>query len=344
MIAGLVLVLLVAGGLITLKTVINRYVDPGQKRVETAGYHEKSVQIGQANISYVEGPDNGPPLLLLHAQHMDWYSYNLVLPELARHYHVFDVDYPGHGKTTVPDDYPMTADRIGADLGTFIETVIKAPSYVTGNSSGGLLSTWLAANRPGLVRAVVLEDPPLFSSEYPRIEQTIAYRSFRTSAQAVRDKPADFLLYWIESNKGFFDKNVGKGSAFALRQAITSYRKGNPGAPLEVGLIKNDTVRQFLRGMNEYDPRFGKAFYDGTWDANQAEELRKITCPVLLLHANTEIMADGTLNGAMSQDEADRAMSLLQHGTYRRVDSTHVIHLAEPEQFTSILEGYFAQN
>jgi pimeloyl-ACP methyl ester carboxylesterase len=59
----------------------------------------------------------------------------------------------------------MTAGQIGNDLVNFIETVIGEPVYVTGNSSGGLLTVWLAANRPDLVKAVVLEDPPLFSSE-----------------------------------------------------------------------------------------------------------------------------------------------------------------------------------
>jgi pimeloyl-ACP methyl ester carboxylesterase len=47
--------------------------------------------------------------------------------------------------------------------------VIGEPVYVTGNSSGKLLAVWLAANRPDLVKAVVLEDPPLFSSDYPEI-------------------------------------------------------------------------------------------------------------------------------------------------------------------------------
>jgi hypothetical protein len=49
-------------------------------------------------------------------------------------------------------------------------------------------------------------------------------------------------------------------------------------------------------------------------------------------------VVNGTLNGAMRQEDADRAMSLLPDGTYRRVDATHVVHLAVPELYVRILE------
>ena len=338
-----VLVVLAAITLVVVNHVNDHYVDPGQRQVTAAGYVERSIRVNAVDLSYVEGPDNGPPLLLLHAQHMDWYSYNLVLPALAASFHVFDVDYPGHGATTQPTDYPMTANQIGGDLGDFITTVIKEPAYVTGNSSGGLLTTWLAANRPELVKAILLEDPPLFAAQQPRIQQTVAYKSFVTSYHAVQDRTDDFLLYWIRSNKTFFDKNVGPGSGFALTQAIRSYRSAQPGAPVEIGLLKNDTVRQLLRGLDEYDPRFGAAFYDGTWNTgfDHAQALRQITCPVLLLHADVEVNADGLLVGAMSQGEADRAMSLLGNGTYRNINASHVVHLDQPTEFTKILTDFF---
>ncbi|MEV6349910.1 alpha/beta hydrolase [Actinoplanes sp. NPDC051851] len=337
-------VALVAGGagLAVLKHRLDAYRDPGQRRVDAAGYRQKVAQIGDVALSYVEGPDIGPPLVLLHAQHMDWYSYNLVLPALAASFHVFDVDYPGHGGTVCPAGYPMTATRIGGDLATFIETVVGEPAYVTGNSSGGLLTTWLAANRADLVRAIVLEDPPLFSSEYPRIARTIADRSFRTCANAVRDGTGDFLLYWIRASRTFFDKNVGKGSGWALTEAIKERRRAHPGEPVEIGLLSNDTVRQFIRGLDRFDPRFGAAFHDGSWNAgfDHAEALRGIDCPTLLLQANFSVLADGTLDGAMSQEDASLAMSLLRRGTYQRVDATHVIHLDKPQDFVRTVRAF----
>jgi len=340
-----VLVLAAAGGLVFVKHRIDTYVDPYVAKVAQAGYVQKRAQVNDVDFSYVEGPDNGPPLVLLHAQLMDWFDYSRVLPELATKFHVFDIDYPGHGDTTQPDDYPMTAAQIGSDLGDFIDDVIGQAAYVTGNSSGGLLTTWLAANRPASVRAAVLEDPPLFASEYPRIEQTIAYRAFRTSSEAVRDGyDGDFLSYWIEHSSTFFDNYVFKGAGTVLDQAVRQFRRSHPaGTPVDLGVLPNDTVRLLLRGLSEYDPRFGAAFYDGSWNAgfDHAEALARIDCPVLLIQANFEVRDDGILDGAMSQEEGERAASLLKNGTYERVDATHVVHLDKPDVWLGLVENFF---
>jgi len=335
----------VVAGLAVAGRIIAGHVDPWQARVAAAGLRAKTAQIGDVDLGYSEGPDNGPPLVLLHAQHMDRFSYSRVLPALVKRFHVFDVDCPGHGTTVVPEGYPMTANRIGADLAAFIETTIAGPAYVTGNSSGGLLTTWLAANRADLVRAIVLEDPPLFSAEYPRIKTTIADRSFATCSDAVRDDVDDFLLYWIHSNRAFFTSNVAPGAAFLLAQLVKAYRAARPGQPVDIGLLRNDTVRLFVRGMDQYDPRFGAAFHDGAWnlDFDHAEALAKISCPVLLMQANFSFLPDGTLNGAMTQEDADKAVSLLANGTYRKVDAAHVVHLSKPDIYIDVLHDFFLQ-
>lgn len=333
-------------GILTCSSCITHAVDPFEETLRELGFSEKHELINSVDFSYVEGPDNGPPLVLLHAQHMDWFSYSRVMPELSRSFHIFDIDYPGHGLTSYPPDYPMNAQRIGTDLGDFVEAIIGEPAYITGNSSGGLLTTWLAANRPELVRAILLEDPPLFSAEYPRIQNTIAYRSFTTSYEFVQDDADDFLLYWIDSNSKFFDNNVGKGSAGLLTNAVLRFRKHHPGQAVNIGLISNDTVRLLIRGLDEYDARFGAAFYDGSWNENfdHGKALERIQCPVLLLHAHYEILEDGTLNGAMSEEDAQHAMELLNQGTYRNIDATHVVHLDKPEEFIQILTSFFQAN
>lgn len=273
---------------------------------------------------------------------MDWFSYSRVLPELSKSFHVFAVDYPGHGKTTYPDDYLLNVNQIGSDLATFIETVIKEPAFVSGNSSGGLLTTWLAANKPELVKAIVLEDPPLFSAEYPRIKNTISYRSFTNCYNFIEEEEDDFLLYWLESSSAFFEKNFGKNALPLIVSAIQIYRNENPGKAVEIGFLP-DIVQLLIRGLNYYDPQFGTAFYDGSWNDqfDHAQALQKITCPTLLLHANYEILEDGVLNGAMDQDDADRVVSLIPNAEYMRIDSEHVVHLDKSDQFIQIIDDFF---
>lgn len=339
-IAGIIAILVIV--LFVGAETVKRYKDPWHEKVAEAGFVEKTAQIGEVELRYAEGPDNGPALLLLHAQHMDWFSYSRVLPELSKSFHVYAVSYHGHGQTKSPVER-LYANEIGADLGTFIETIIAEPAYVSGNSSGGILTAWLAANRPELVRAIVLEDPSLFSSEYPRIQETIAYRSFATCYRFTEEEGAgDFLLYWLDSSAPFIKKQVGFNAVPLFKSVIRMYQNGNPGAPVEISFLP-DTLRLMIRGLGENDPHFGAHFYDGTWnrDFDHAEALRKITCPTLLIHANYEILGDGTLYGAMDQEEADRVVSLIPGAEYLRMDAEHVTHLDKPQEFIEAIEGFF---
>jgi pimeloyl-ACP methyl ester carboxylesterase len=139
----------------------------------------------------------------------------------------------------------------------------------------------------------------------------------------------------------FFVKHVGFDISPILVSSINAYRKANPGKPVEIVFLP-EIVRLMIRGMCFYDPSFGAAFHDGRWNRgfDHAEALGRIKCPALLLHANFEIEKDGTLNGALSQEEADR-IAALSGAEYRRVDAGHVIHLEKPDLFAETLEGFF---
>jgi pimeloyl-ACP methyl ester carboxylesterase len=340
---SLILIILAAGCIILI-TYMKHYKNPSEQKLIEAGIIEKTAKVGDVDFNYAEGQNNGPALLLLHAQTLDWFTYSNVLPALSKEFHIFAVDYPGHGKTIYPDNYPMTAGQNGNALAKFIETVIGGPAYVTGNSSGGLLTVWLAANRPDLVKAVVLEDPPLFSSEYPEIKQTIADKLFTASYTAVQDKQygGNFLDYWIEKGTEFFRTYTGPLSQPLIKFVVNNYKKANPGKPVAVAFLPI-AVQEMLRGLNYYDPRFGASFHDGTWNEgfDHAAALMKIRCPALLIHAHFEIMEDGTLNGAMNQEQADRAVSLIPNCEYIKVDADHVTNLEVPDRFIQIIEGHF---
>ena len=341
-IAAIIVVTVFAGCKAVVDPMVKNYTDPYHKKVQKAGFVEKAVKIGQTDLHYVEGPDNGPPLLLLHAQLMDWFDYSRVLPELSKSYHIFVVDYNGHGKTKAPAS-TMNAKAIGNILATFMENKIKGPAFVSGNSSGGLLTVWLAANKPDLVKAILLEAPPLFSSEYPRVKQTIAYNSFRTCHTYIESNSnVDFLTYWVKSSSAFIAKNAGEKAAPRLLSMTNTYRDANPGQAVELRFLPA-MLRLFFRGMSSFDPNFGDAFYTGEWNKgfDHAKALKQIKCPVLLLQANFEVRPDGILDGAMDKIDADRAMELLPNGTYQKIDASHVVHIDKPKEFIKIMNRFF---
>jgi pimeloyl-ACP methyl ester carboxylesterase len=52
----------------------------------------------------------------------------------------------------------------GEDIRAFIDGVIGEPAIVHGFSLGGLVAVYLAAKYPALVRALILEEPPLWDT------------------------------------------------------------------------------------------------------------------------------------------------------------------------------------
>ncbi|GIH21911.1 epoxide hydrolase [Acrocarpospora phusangensis] len=61
------------------------------------------VTVDGGNIHYVRA-GNGPPLVLLHGWLGTWYTWNKVIPELARDHTVIAIDLPGLGDSSVYAD------------------------------------------------------------------------------------------------------------------------------------------------------------------------------------------------------------------------------------------------
>ena len=108
-------------------------------------------------------------------------------------------------------------------------------------------------------------------------------------------------------------------------------------------MLSSVMLRLMMRGMSMYDPHFGAAFHDGSWNEGfkYVQALAKIQCPALLLHANFEIRENGIMYGALDQTEADRIIALIPNAKYMRVDSGHVIHLLKPKLYTQIVKNFF---
>ncbi|STY29823.1 hydrolase [Legionella wadsworthii] len=111
-------------------------------------------------LNYVEGPNNGSPILLLHGATKRWQSYEPIIDELISHFHLFLMDFRGHGKSQkVHGKY--TLEHYVEDTKYFIKNHIKKPTILVGHSLGGMVSIMLAALHPELVKALIIIDAPL---------------------------------------------------------------------------------------------------------------------------------------------------------------------------------------
>jgi pimeloyl-ACP methyl ester carboxylesterase len=99
----------------------------------------------------------GAPLVLVHGLMGRGTTWPRQLPWLTRLGAVYTYDAPWHRGRDVEDPYPISTERFVADLGDAVSG-LGVPVTLVGHSMGGLHSWCLAAERPELVTALVVED------------------------------------------------------------------------------------------------------------------------------------------------------------------------------------------
>ncbi|MCX8276962.1 MAG: alpha/beta hydrolase [Dehalococcoidia bacterium] len=214
-------------------------------------YPEKIFAASTVKVNYAEGPNNGPPLVLIHGIGGRWVNWSSVIDQFAENWHVYAIDLRGHGDTGyVADSYRFIDYPI--EVVEFLRNVVGEPAYLVGHSLGAVTASGVCAVTPDLVVAAVLEDPPMY------VEQT---DQFKTNYE-IRMKNLNVKDTAIELRKA--DKNSSDEQVAKRALAIT---KVDP----EVWEFPQDG-----RLAESWDP-------DAVLDA--------IDRPILLMQANPEMGA-----------------------------------------------------
>ena len=257
-------------------------------------FSEHLVDLGEVTLGYATAGDpEAPALLLVPGQTESWWGYEAVVGPLSEHFQVFAVDLRGQGRSTrTPGRY--TLDTIGGDLVRFLDRVVGRPAVVAGLSSGGVLTAWLTAYAaPGQVRAAVLEDPPLFSSE---IRPALG--------PGIRQAIGPMFHLWST----FLGDQWCIGAWEAMRAGAAAF--------LPPHLAGFPVPEEPPQNLKEYDPEWGRAFWTGSVAAACDHErmLRSSRVPSVLLthHARAVAPDTGFLLGAMTDQQAARVVELLR--------------------------------
>ena len=313
-------------------------------RALRAGFAEKQVTVNGATINYAEGPDNGPALLLVHGQGMEWEDYASVLPELAKRYHVFAVDCFGHGESE--HDPALYTCSIGGDaLIAFAEQAIGGDYLVSGHSSGGILAAYVAAHDKAHVTACVLEDPPLFRVTPEEAQEgagTFAwYDGYVVAHEFLQQDDVKDYAAWYASHSYLFGLFGGLKDLLAKQTA--EWCAKHPGEHAVNAWVPRDWTRG-MYFMDDFDPRFAETFYNGSWMAGIDQEalLRQIECPVVYLKATTNYGEDGVLYAATTDDDAARIQQTIPRCATTEIKSGHDIHVEHPDVFVAAIDQALA--
>lgn len=302
-------------------------------------YPEHLADLGEVRMNYVvEGDPKSPALLLIPGNGDSWWTYEEAIGLLSPNFQVYAVDVRGHGRTTwTPGRYSL--DNVGNDLVRFIDQVIGRPTLVAGNSAGGVFAAWLAAYaKPGQVRAVVLEDPPLFTSE-------AAPKFGPGSYQAVAP------IFSVRSK--WLGDQWSIGDYAGLMKAMPTELPADMVAGMGFMFGKHDddgTVPEPPQNMKEYDPEWARAWADDSANAgcDHANMLAHIRVPVGFTHHFRTVDPDtGRLFGAITDVQAQQACRIIESAgqTVEYVslpDAMHQLHAADAKRYVQTVTELFA--
>ena len=112
-----------------------------------------------------------------------------------------------------------------------------------------------------------------------------------------------------------------------LARATESWCAKHPGEHVVNAWIPC-TWTHIMHYMDDYDPHFGDAFYDGSWMSGVDQEalLKAIECPVVYLKARTRYGKGGVLYAANTDEDALRVQAAIPDCRTVVVESGHDIH------------------
>jgi pimeloyl-ACP methyl ester carboxylesterase len=195
---------------------------------------EKSFDTGEVLLNYAEGPDAGPPLVMLHGLTGWWHAWEPLLPQFTSNWHVNAVDLRGHGRSGRAGDHYLLSDY-ARDIAEFLKQRFVQPAVLMGHSLGALTALATAPLAPDHVRAVILVDPPLSLHNASIAIMPGAAAWFRQVYELVRSKPT---LDEVIDQCRLMEPELDTASLLAMAENVYRTAAGTVAAALQDRLLE----------------------------------------------------------------------------------------------------------
>jgi len=149
----------VVGVAVWLVSFVVEAIRPAPKPPATLGWDADipidTLEVGGNRLRYIK-TGKGPALVLLHTLRTQLDLFEKVVPELAQHFTVYALDYPGHGYSDIPQARYDAAFFTQAVEG-FLERLDLRDVTLAGVSIGGSIALIVAArHNPRIARIVAI--------------------------------------------------------------------------------------------------------------------------------------------------------------------------------------------
>lgn len=241
------------------------------------------------NIHLFELKAGTDELLMLHGVGRAGRTFSSYASLFPQRFCIRAIDFRGHGQSGRAGDRYRVIDYVN-DAIAALESIGK-PAVIYGHSLGALVSAAVAAQRPDLVSAVVLEDPPS-PGYWHQLETTQYYPTF----QAMRKWAGRVDLPVAEMAHGF-------GS-----EVLKTFSDGRV---LRISDVRDGvSVRFTAKCVQDLDPAVMDTILSGRWPEHLDLEsyFARIQCPVLIMRG------DVARGGMLPEPDAARLVSLLKDG------------------------------
>src|SRR5258707_247778 len=115
------------------------------------------IKVGDCRLRYITA-GTGSSVVLLHTLRTQLDLFEKVVPELAKHFTVYALDYPGHGYSDIPQ-VRYDADFFADSVEGFLIVLDLRDVTLSGVSIGGAISLIIAGRRNPRVARVIAINP-----------------------------------------------------------------------------------------------------------------------------------------------------------------------------------------
>jgi pimeloyl-ACP methyl ester carboxylesterase len=252
------------------------------------------IKVNKLTLHYTRTGGDKPPIVLAHGFSDDGLCWTPVAKLLEADYDVVMVDARGHGRSDAPKRGYGSVEHAG-DVAGVIKGLGLQRSAILGHSMGAVTALALAGLYPDLPRAILLEDPPPWWMTPADGRPSGRRPRFGDWILDLKRKTREEMIAQCHAQSpAWSEDELGPWADAKLRLSVHVLNRGKP-APIE-------------------------------WPAT----IQRITCPVLLITADTD-------KGAIVSPEAATIFKTL-------VPQAQVVHIAgaghniRREQFARYVE------